>query len=151
MRKFFKYVCYVLAFFLLGSASVVLPNQHNGMEQFPYAIMWFAVLIRCGNILNKPKDGIAFWKRLLIGICKVLLSMILAVCISGLIFNYNSVDTGWLFGTFMVLSICFLQSSRVLGWFKKEDKPDVKEQDNASGRIVKDKSTMDVEVEDVDL
>ena len=119
MRKILKYVCYVFAFSFLGLGLIMSQFQSNAIQQLPYCITLFAVFIRCAIILGRPKDGIAFWKRFLIGVSKTLLCLILAVLLSALFPNFEQTAAGWLFGFFMVLSICFLQSSRVLGWFKK--------------------------------
>ena len=119
MRNALSYICYVLAIFFLVGSPIMSRFQSNAMQQLPYSITFFAIFIRCAIILGEPKDGIVFWKRLLCGIGKTLLSVLLAALISSLFANYEQIVFGWLFGLFMILSICFLQSSRVLGWFKK--------------------------------
>ena len=150
MRKFMMYLCYVLAFLvLIGSVSVGTKSP-NFERTFPYSIAWFAAFFRLAQIFGAPKDGIVFWKRLVIGIAKTLLCVVLAVCLAATIFNFDQTASGWLFGIFFVFSVFYFKSERVLGWFTKKSQK-VEETKNVEPIEQVDDKSVEIKSEDVEL
>lgn len=121
MRKMMMYVCFATALvFLLGSFSMLYQDPQT-IGELPYGIAWSAVFLRFASILRAPKDSIAFWKRFIIGLGKLGISLFGAVLLSSLCFNWDSTAQAWVFCILFIPSMFYLKSERVLKWFKNEN------------------------------